>query len=118
MDIAGTPKSDLADCGRLVRFFESTKFNEMAPHDELGHAGTTYVLAEPPDSYIAYSAEGTGKIGLKGMEAGSYDFLWFDCVTGRRVWRHRVEVAAGEQGWDRPGGFGGEVGVHISRTSE
>ncbi len=46
MDIASTLKSDLEACGRLVRFFESTNFNEMSPHDELRFAGTKYVHEE------------------------------------------------------------------------
>ena len=47
MDIATTAKSDLEDCGRLARFFESADVSRMAPHDERAHADTQYVLAEP-----------------------------------------------------------------------
>jgi hypothetical protein len=80
MDIATTAKSDLEDCGRLVRFFESTDFQQMSPHDELAFAGTQYVLARPGRSYIAYASQLQGKIGLKNMPSGVYKFRWFDCA--------------------------------------
>ena len=54
MDIAGTPRPDLVDCGNLVQFMESTNFQEMAPRDDLAFADTDYVLARPEHSYIAY----------------------------------------------------------------
>jgi hypothetical protein len=115
MDIAGTPRSDLEDCGRLVRFFESTNFNEMAPNDELAFAGTRYVLAKPGDSYIAYAPNLEGKIGLKSLKAGKYDLRWFDCATGKEAVQKAVKVAGGNQTWTKPAGIGKELAVHISR---
>ena len=118
MDIAGTPKSDLEDCGRLVRFFEGTNFNEMAPHDELRFGGTKYVLAKPGDSYIAYAPNLKGKIGLKEIKAGRYDFRWFDCASGQEVPQKAVRVAGGNQSWDRPKGIGKELAVYIKRVGK
>jgi len=118
MDIANTPKSDLEDCGRLVRFFETTNFNEMSPHDELAFAGTKYVLAKPGESYIAYAPNLEGKIGLKGIKAGRYDLRWFDCATGKEVVQKAVKVAAANQTWARPNGIGRELAVHIRRAGE
>ncbi|MHC4331264.1 MAG: hypothetical protein ACYSWW_24430 [Planctomycetota bacterium] len=131
MDIASTPKSDLEDCGRLVRFFESTNFNEMAPHDELGFAGTKYVLSQPGRSYIAYAPRLRGRIGLKSIKAGTYNFRWFDCATGKEVvqnnfrWfdcatgkevvQKKVKVAGGNQSWDKPRSIGDELAVYIKR---
>ena len=115
MDIASTPKSDLEDCGRLVRFFESTNFNEMAPHDELRFAGTKYVLAQPGRSYIAYAPRLRGRIGLKNVKAGMYEFRWFDCATGKEITQKNVRVAGGNQSWDKPRGIGDELAVHIKR---
>jgi hypothetical protein len=113
MDIAATAKSDLEDCGRLVRFFESTDFQQMSPHDELGFAGTQYVLARPGESYIAYVSKLQGKIGLKNMQAGVYKFRWFDCETGSEVAKENVSVAGGDQSWDKPEGIGSELAVYI-----
>jgi len=115
MDIAATPKSDLEDCGRLVRFFETTNFNEMSPHDELAFAGTKYVLAKPGETYIAYAPNLDGKIGLKNLKAGQYDFRWFDCATGKEVVQKAVKAAAGSQTWTTPDGIGRELAVHIKR---
>ncbi|UCG57100.1 MAG: serine hydrolase [Phycisphaerales bacterium] len=116
MDIATTPKSDLEDCGRLVHFFESTNFNEMSPHDELAFAGTQYVLALPGDSYIAYASGLRGKIGLKQMEAGKYEFRWFDCSIGEEVIQKEVDVAEGGRSWDKPEGMGDELAVYVRRV--
>ncbi len=118
MDIATTAKSDLKDCGSLVRFFESTNFNEMSPHDELRFAGTKYVLAQPGRSYIAYSPKLQGKIGLKDMRRGTYEFRWFDCVTSKEVRQAEVNVKAGDQSWKKPGGIGRELAVYIRRIGK
>jgi len=118
MDIATTAKSDLEDCGKLVRFFESTNFNEMAPHDELKFAETKYVLALPGFSYIAYSPELQGKIGLKDMRPGTYEFRWFDCVAGKEVRQAEVKVEAGNQSWQKPDGIGRELAVYIRRIEK
>ena len=115
MDIATTPVSDLEDCGRLVRFFEATSFNEMAPHDELGFAGTKYVLARPGRSYIAYTPKLMGKIGLKNIRAGQYRFVWYDCATGLTVTQENVTVAGGDQSWSKPDNIGSELAVYIRR---
>ncbi|UCG48298.1 MAG: serine hydrolase [Phycisphaerales bacterium] len=114
MDIAGTAESDLEDCGRLVRFFESTNFYEMAPHDELKFAATKYVLAHPPHSYIAYTPQATGDIGLKDMKAGTYSLTWFDCATGTRITQPNVKVAAGSQTWPRPKPIAHEAALYIT----
>jgi hypothetical protein len=115
MDIATTVKSDLEDCGRLVRFFESTDFQQMSPHDELGFAGVQYVLARPGRSYIAYASQLKGKIGLKNMQSGVYKFCWFDCATGGEVTEENVTVAHGDQSWDKPNNIGNELAVYIER---
>jgi len=118
MDIAGTPRSDLEDCGRLVRFFESTNFDEMAPRDELAFEGTKYVLAKPGDSYIAYAPNLTGEMGLKDLKPGTYDFRWLHCATGKNVVQKAVRVAAGNRSWVPPDGIGRESAVHIRRAGD
>jgi hypothetical protein len=115
MDVAGTPLGDLQDCGRLVQFMESTSFSLMAPHDELAHGGTQYVLACPGRAYIAYASQQTPRIGLRAMTPGIYRFRWFDCVSGRSVTRGRVSVSGGDQVWAKPSGIGDEFTVAIER---
>ena len=116
MDIATTARSDLEDCGRLVHFFESIDFYKMSPHDELGFAGTQYVLARPGESYIAYASQLRDKIGLKNIQAGVYKFLWFDCASGSKVIEEKVTVPTGDRSWDKPGGIGSELAVYIERV--
>jgi hypothetical protein len=118
MDIASTTMGELEDCGRLVRFFESTNFYEMSPHDELRYGGTEYVLAQPGRSYIAYASELNGKIGLRDMSRGRYDFRWFDCATGKEVLQSGVTVAAGDQMWYKPAGISNELAVYIKRVEK
>jgi hypothetical protein len=116
MDIAGTAKSDLEDCGRLVRFFEATDFARMTPHDELAATDTEYVLARPGHSYLAYSAKRTGRMGLRKMAEGAYDFTWLDCAMGNQVEQRNVRVAGGEQSWAAPRGIGQETAVWIRKA--
>jgi len=118
MDIAGTPMQDLKDGGYLVSFFQAVRLPGMAPHDELAHAGTDYVLAKPGDRYVAYASEAAGQIGLKGMTAGRYAFDWCDCISGKRVLQMSATVAEGDQSWKTPAGFGGEVAVHVRRLND
>jgi hypothetical protein len=115
MDIATTAKKDLEDCGQLVRFFESTDFQQMSPHDELGFAGAQYVLAHPGRSCIAYASQLRGEIGLKNMQAGVYKYHWFDCATGSEVVKENVSVAGGNQSWDKPDNIGDELAVYVER---
>ena len=113
----GTPTAAmLSDCGRTVEFFEGTDFTTMAPHDELAHAGTRWVLADPGRSYIAYTDKPSDMFGLKDLPAGRYDLTWLDCVTGRTVAQKAVNVAAGDHGWRKPQQFGSEIAVWIRRA--
>jgi hypothetical protein len=118
MDISMTAKSDLEDCGRLVRFFESANFNEMSPCDELKFAGTKYVLARPGFSYIAYSPELKSEIGLRGMRRGTYEFRWFDCVTGKEIIQAEIKIEAGDRSWQKPDSIGKELAVYIRRIEK
>lgn len=118
MDIASTPPEQLEDCGRVVRFFESTDFATMAPHDELAAGDTQYVLARPGESWIAWSGLRSGPLGLKKMAAGRYDLAWFDCATGRRVEQKGLELEAGDVSLAAPAGIGAEVALHIRRSAD
>jgi len=115
MDIAGTPVSDLEDCGRLARFMESVDYPALAPRDELRHAGTEFVLAAPPETYVAYAPELQGELGLKGLRAGRYTLRWLDCRSGDSVEEKAVLVTAGENAWRRPDGLGREIVLHLRR---
>ena len=117
MRIENTVLEDLEDCGVLVRFFESTNFYEMAPHDELKYGGTEFVLALPCDSYIAYASSLSGGIGLRNMTKGNYDFKWYDVTNGNTITQTNVSVAGGDQIWQKPSGVGSELAVYIKRST-
>jgi hypothetical protein len=116
MEVVHTPAEQLQDCRRLQEFFESTDVNNMAPHDELRHSGTEYVLASPGFSYIAYASEKSGKLGLKNLDAGTYDMRWYDCVTGKSIQQNHTIISSGQQSWKKPGELGEEVALYITRT--
>jgi hypothetical protein len=116
-DIASTPISDLEDCGRLVHFMTRMELSGMVPHDALRYGGTQYVLAKPGERYIAYAANLSGDIGLKGVPAGRYDFSWYDIPSGLTVTQLGVSIAAGDQTWPKPPGIGQELAMAIERTS-
>ncbi len=117
MDIKDTPISGLKDCGRLVSFMESTNFNVMSPHDELAFDGTEYVLALPGDSYIAYSSDLSGNIGLKNLAEGIYNFRWYDPSNGNSFEQKGVKVMGGNRTWKKPANIGSEVAVYIKRVN-
>ncbi|MDQ1255857.1 MAG: hypothetical protein QG656_451 [Candidatus Hydrogenedentes bacterium] len=108
---------DLKMCGHLVRFFESARFNEMTPHDELGGGGAQYVLAAPSASYIAYTSDPNGPVTLKEMEAGAYISTWFDPATGKSVTQDCVRIEPGERRWERPAGFDGPAALYVRRDA-
>jgi hypothetical protein len=116
MDIIHTPADQLQDCRRLQEFFESTDCNQMAPHDELKHAGTQYVLASPGYSYIAYASEKSEKLGVLNMHPGNYKMSWFDCVTGRNIRQDKINIDGGNQAWKKPKGIGDEVALYLTRV--
>ncbi|GAG05548.1 unnamed protein product, partial [marine sediment metagenome] len=116
MNVHDTQTATLRQCRHLQEFFEATDFYTMASHDELAHAGTKWVLADPGRSYIAYTDEPSDRLGLKDLQAGRYDFTWLDCVTGKTVAQKAVSMAAGDHGWRKPEQFGSEIAVWIRRA--
>ena len=115
MDIAGTGTDTLKQCRYLQAFFEGTDFYTMSNHDELRHAGTTYVLADPGHSYIAYAENLSGEVGIRRMTSGTYTLTWLDCVSGTTVTQRNVTVAGGDRSFPRPRGVGEQCAVWIKR---
>ncbi len=114
MDIAGTSLADLEDCGRLRRFMESTRFAEMAPHDELAAGGSEYVLAKPGELYIAYASARSGDLGVRALPPGEWSITLFDPVSGRTS-RSLAQWPAGDRALPAPPGFGPELAVYLER---
>ena len=116
MDIANTAIADLEDLGRLRKFMEASDYYAKEPYDELGFAGTDYVLADPGDSYILYSANrGRRSLGLKAVEKADYRLRWLDIASGDTIILESVHVDSENILWKPPEKFGKEVALHIKR---
>ncbi len=114
---AGDPSHEktLADDGRVNTFMEQTDFHTMRPRDDLAAGSTTWVLANPGNSYIAYTYDYSGSMGVKGMTAGKYDLMWFDPVDGDTVTQNGVSVPTGDTTWIKPDTIGSEVALYVKR---
>jgi hypothetical protein len=115
MDGTSAYNDKMTDCATLAAFFESTDFNTMSPHDELGNTGT-WVMANPGKSYMAYRMTG-GDFSISGMAAGSYFFRWLDTVSGATV-EKRNNVASGTNTFSRPAGISTESAVWITNEAD
>jgi CubicO group peptidase (beta-lactamase class C family) len=113
MDIATTPPEALQQCRHLQTFFERTEFWTLAPHDELRHGDTKYVLANPGRSYIAYGNQVQDNLGLKGLPALEYAVHWLDCRSGKTADVIQVVASAGDATFARPAGFGSQCAAWI-----
>jgi len=71
-DKANVPRATYLDDGRIRTFMEGTDFHRMSPRSELKLGSTLYVLANEPNSYIAYSPDASANMGLRQMQAGTY----------------------------------------------
>ncbi|MEM7247475.1 MAG: thrombospondin type 3 repeat-containing protein [Acidobacteriota bacterium] len=110
-------EEDLRHCRVQQEFFESTDFDTMEPHDELGLASTNFVLANPGTSYIGYRHTGSGQVGISDLVDGIYDLDWLNPATGERI----EEVAlpmSGDATWDPPAGFGDEVAFWLRASAD
>jgi CubicO group peptidase (beta-lactamase class C family) len=117
MDIATTSPEALQQCRHLQTFFEAADFWTLAPHDELKHAQSKYVLANPGRSYIVYGDTIESALGLKEISAGPYAVHWLDCRTGKTADATQRISAAGDATFARPAGFGPACAAWIRRTT-
>lgn len=113
MDIANTPVEALRQCRYLQQFFERTDFYRMAPHDELKHAETRYVLADPGRSYIAYADSLANTLGITDLPTGRCEVAWLDCRSGRTTEERHTLAHAGDHAFDKPPDFGPECAAWI-----
>lgn len=105
----------LAADGRIAKFMEQTDFHTMTPRDDLAAGSTRWVLANPGNSYIAYTYAYSGPMGIKNMTAGTYDLKWFDTVDGDTVIRTGISVSSGDATWSKPDSMSNEIALYITR---
>jgi len=74
------------------------------------------VPANPGASYITHVGNTSGNIGLKGMTAGSYNFIWFDIGSGVIIVQNDVSASAGNQAWPQPSVIGSELALYVRQS--
>jgi hypothetical protein len=116
---AGDPSHEpaLRDDGRINTFMEQTDFHTMKPRDDLAAGSAKWLLANPGHSYIAYTYDYSGSMGVKGITAGRYDLMWFDTVDGDIVAQMGVSVRSGDVTWPKPDAMGDEIALYIKRQN-
>ncbi len=114
-DIANTPEARLKECGYMVKFFESSKINTMAPNNDLKTANTQYVLSNNNKSYIAYTSSGN-TLGIKNLPQGSYNLKWLDTISGKTQTQN-YSHEKGDGLWNIPSGFSSEVALSIEQAA-
>jgi len=107
----------LAADGNIARFMEQTDFYRMTSRDDLAAGSTKWVLARPGSSYIAYTYDYSGPMGIRNMTAGTYDLTWFDATDGNTVTQSGVSVRSGDVTWPKPASRGSEIALYICRSA-
>ena len=87
----------------------------MQPSDTRAANSTRWVLASTAGTDIAYTYAYEGAMGIKGLQAGKYNLLWLDTVTGKIEKQDNVPVGGGDPSWTKPAGFGNEVALYVKR---
>jgi hypothetical protein len=109
-------RSRLLDAdGKIVKFMEQTDFHRMESRDDLAAGSTRWVLANPGNSYIAYTYDDSGPMGIKDLAAGTYDLLWFDTINGKQVEQKGISIPAGNLLLSKPDAIGNEVALYVKR---
>jgi len=102
--------------GRIAKFMEQTDFHTMKPTDTMASGSTKWVLANPGNSYIAYTYDYSGPMGIKGITTGTYDLIWFDTVDGDTVRQTGVSVYSSNFILNKPDSIGKEIALYIRRS--
>lgn len=110
-------KNTLKDDGRINAFMEQTECYRMQPHDDLVAGSTKWMLANPGESYIAYTYDYSGSMGVKGIPAGVYDVKWFDTIDGDVANQTDVTVSSGDVAWKKPANMSDEIVLYIKRRN-
>lgn len=112
---ASDPKSGtMFEDGLISSFMEKTNYQNMEPRNDLKHADSNWVLANPGKSYIVYSYDCEWGVGLKQMTDGVYKLRWMDTESGKTVTQYNVAVKWGNNSFKKPSILGEEVVVYIT----
>lgn len=98
--------------GRARRYAERMDLVTALPSREL--ASTGYCLAHPGVEYLVYNP-GPGKEFTLALEAGPYEFEWYDPTAGRIVGTGRLTAQSGGQSFAAP--FSGDAVLCVKRSA-
>jgi hypothetical protein len=115
---AASDENTLMDDGRINTFMEQTDFHKMKSQDDLAAGSAKWILADPGKSYIAYTYNYTGPMGVRDMTAGTYDLKWFDTTDGDTVIQTSVSVPSGNAKWTKPDSMSREIALYIKRIGD
>jgi len=123
MDIEKTAKEDLEACGHAARFMRAWLHvaPDAVPDDSLRRDDTQYVMtAGKPrrDRHALYGSSVGRGLGVSALDAGNYDLLWLDCVTGRHERTKHRQTADGPATFKPPDGFGPELALMVLREGQ
>ncbi len=115
-DILASPDADLNALGLIDNFFRAIpSLNTMVPRNDLKYGNTKFVLAVPGQSYVAYSDQASGNLGVRGLTSGTYNLKWLDTVDGSTVVQNGVAVTTSSRAFLRPSSVQLEAALYIAK---
>jgi hypothetical protein len=115
-DILASPDADLNALGLIDNFFRAIpSLNKMVPRNNLKFGNTKFVLAVPGQSYVAYSDQASGNLGVQGLTSGTYNLKWLDTVDGSTVVQNGVAVTTAATAFLRPSSIQLEAALYIAK---
>jgi hypothetical protein len=73
----------------------------LIPHDELALGETKWLLANPGESYIAYSENLSQIMDIANIPPGNYHMEWVDCESGIMIREYQL-IHSGHTGFKKP----------------
>ena len=111
-----SPDADLNALGLIDNFFRAIpSLNTMVPRNDLKYGNTKFVLAVPGQSYVAYSDQASGNLGVRGLTSGTYNLKWLDTVDGSTVVQNGVAVTTSARAFLRPSSIQLEAALYIAK---
>ncbi len=100
-----------AAMGHTRRLAERVNLASLRPRDEL--ASTGYCLAHPGKEYVVYQPKAGDPFTVQ-LDAGTYQFEWFNPAQGNSAETGRFEATDGLREFRPP--FGGDAVLHLKAT--
>ncbi|MCA9217698.1 MAG: hypothetical protein KDB27_31730, partial [Planctomycetales bacterium] len=110
MDVMSTSDDALHQCRILSEFFEDTHYSRMQPSPRVAET-SPYVLRQASQSFIAWSESAGDGFEIDNLDHGTYELLWLDCQTGRRIEQESTADAT-QRRFAKPASIGSECALY------